>query len=93
MTLSEIIAVHSLAKSFGRIKAVDGIGFRVEKGELFAFLGPNGAGKSTTINMLCTLLSKDAGEIEICGFKAGRDDQRIRRSIGVVFQDTAWIIC
>ena len=86
---SNIITVTSLLKLFGNITAVNDINFSVKEGELFAFLGPNGAGKSTTINILCTLLAKDSGEVEICGLKAGRDDRDIRRQIGVVFQENS----
>jgi multidrug/hemolysin transport system ATP-binding protein len=87
--LNNIIKVKSLSKSFGKIKAVDDISFSVKTGELFAFLGPNGAGKSTTIHILCTLLEKDSGDIEICGLKVGKDDPKIRRQIGVVFQENS----
>ncbi len=85
--MKEIITVSGLTKRFGELTAVDGIGFSVHEGSLFAFLGPNGAGKSTTINVLCTLLEKTAGEVEIAGYRIGRDDESIRRTIGVVFQD------
>lgn len=85
--MSYIIEVKALVKHFGDLSAVDGISFDVESGELFAFLGPNGAGKSTTINMLCTLLKQNSGSIAICGYKAGKEDNEIRRRIGVVFQD------
>lgn len=78
-----------MVKRFGSLMAVNDISFSVREGELFAFLGPNGAGKSTTINILCTLLEKDAGEVEICGLKVGRDDQKIRSQIGVVFQENS----
>ncbi|MBD5552499.1 MAG: ATP-binding cassette domain-containing protein [Lachnospiraceae bacterium] len=82
-----IIEVEGLKKYFGEVKAVDDIGFQVEKGELFGFLGINGAGKSTTINMLCTLYRPTAGSIKICGFSAGREDGEIRKRIGVVYQN------
>lgn len=81
-----MIHVHQLKKSYGSIHAVKGIDFTVEKGSFFAFLGPNGAGKSTTINMLCTLLAKDEGDVTIHGHTLGKDDDCIRSSIGVVFQ-------
>lgn len=85
--MSDIITVSSLKKSFGKVKAVKGIDFSVEKGSLFAFLGPNGAGKSTTIDILCTLNKYDAGDIKIAGFDMEHEADKIRRSIGVVFQD------
>jgi len=85
--MDEIIKVKGLSKSFGEIKAVDNISFSVRKGELFGYLGVNGAGKSTTINMLCTLYSPDEGEVEICGFMLGRDNNAIRSKLGVVFQN------
>ena len=87
MRMNNIIEVHSLAKSFGSIHAVKGIDFSVEKGTLFAFLGINGAGKSTTIDMLCTLLKPDGGSAAIDGHILGAEDDRIRNSIGVVFQE------
>ena len=55
---SDIIKISHLNKSFGEVKAVNDLSFRVKKGELFAFLGVNGAGKSTTISILCGLLKK-----------------------------------
>ena len=58
---SDIIKISHLNKSFGEVKAVNDLSFRVKKGELFAFLGVNGAGKSTTISLLCGLPKKDSG--------------------------------
>lgn len=81
------IEVKGLKKAYGSIEAVKGIDFFVEKGKLFAFLGPNGAGKSTTINMICTFLKPDSGEILFENMKVGSDDQKIREKIGVIFQD------
>lgn len=86
--MSDIITVSSLKKSYGKVKAVKGIDFTVEKGSLFAFLGPNGAGKSTTIDILCTLNKYDEGKIEIAGYDMDRDAENIRKRIGVVFQDS-----
>lgn len=82
-----IIKVKNLKKYFGEVKAVNDISFQVGRGELFGFLGINGAGKSTTINMLCTVLKPTAGEIEVCGWRAGRKDEQIRKKIGVVYQN------
>lgn len=80
------IEVKDLKKSYGKLEAVKGINLSVEKQAFFAFLGPNGAGKSTTINMISTLLEKDAGSILINGYEIGRDDDEIRKEIGIVFQ-------
>ena len=86
--MEQIITVERLQKSFGPVRAVRGIDFYVEPGKLFAFLGPNGAGKSTTIDILCTLLQPDSGQVTLCGHLLGREDDAIRREIGVVFQDS-----
>lgn len=80
------ISVSGLTKSFGSVKAVDGLTFSVGRGEFFGFLGVNGAGKSTTINMLSTLISPTGGSAEICGGVLGKDDGEIRRKIGIVYQ-------
>lgn len=85
--MQHIIEVSGLSKSYGDIPAVRGIDFHVETGQLFAFLGPNGAGKSTTTEMLCTLLKPDMGEILIDGCRIGKQDEKIRSKIGVVFQN------
>jgi len=85
--MNKILEVSHLKKYFGQIKAVDDISFYVEKGKLFAFLGPNGAGKSTTIDIICTFLKPDDGTVSIDGHVLGKDDDKIRSSIGVVFQD------
>jgi multidrug/hemolysin transport system ATP-binding protein len=69
------------------VQAVKGVDFYVEKGKMFALLGPNGAGKSTIIDMLCTFLKPDAGEVEVDGMALGKDDAGIRKKIGAVFQD------
>lgn len=80
------LEVKDLVKSYGILKAVKGISFKVEKQAFFAFLGPNGAGKSTTINMISTLLEKDGGSISINGHLIGKNDNAIRKEIGIVFQ-------
>lgn len=86
--MDKIIEVKGLKKSFGDLRAVDGIDFYVEKGSLFAFLGPNGAGKSTTIDMISTQLKPDGGSAVLNGYALGKDDEQIRRKIGIVFQDS-----
>lgn len=84
--MEPIIQVKGLKKYFGEVKAVKGIDFQVERGELFGFLGVNGAGKSTTISMLCTVLRPTDGQAYICGMELGKDDEEIRKRIGVVYQ-------
>lgn len=83
-----IIEVENLEKSYGKVRAVDGISFAVERGCLFSFLGVNGAGKSTTINILCSILRKDGGRVKICGYDLDCAANEIKRRIGVVFQKT-----
>jgi len=82
-----IIRVENLEHSYGSFKAVDGISFTVKKGEIFSFLGPNGAGKSTAINILITLLSLQKGKATVAGYDVTADAQKVRESIGIVFQD------
>jgi ABC-2 type transport system ATP-binding protein len=83
-----IIKVDNLTKRFKTLTAVDGISFSVDEGEVFGFLGPNGAGKTTTINILCTLLAPTSGRAGIAGFDCETDPDRVRASIGLIFQDT-----
>ena len=83
-----IIQVEHLVKRFGAITAVNDISFEVEEGTIFGFLGPNGAGKTTTINILCTLLSPTLGKASIYGHDCTRESSAVRKSIGIVFQDS-----
>ena len=82
-----IIKVENLVKRFGELVAVDNISFTVPSGEIFGFLGPNGAGKTTTINILCTLSKPTSGRATINGFDVVRQQNQVRQSIGLVFQD------
>jgi ABC-2 type transport system ATP-binding protein len=82
-----MIKVENLEHSYGDFKAVDDISFSVKKGEIFSFLGPNGAGKSTAINVLITLLALQKGKASIDGHDVTKDPQKVRESIGIVFQD------
>lgn len=81
-----IIKVQGLTKKYGTVTAVDHISFEVERGTMLGFLGINGAGKTTAINMLSTLLKPDSGSATLCGHTVGRQDQEIRRKIGIVYQ-------
>ena len=84
--MKNIIEITDLKKSYGDVKAVDGISFNVKEGSLFAFLGLNGAGKSTTINIICSILKKDSGKILINGLDLDKDGDKIKYLIGVVFK-------
>lgn len=83
------IKVDNLTKRFDEVVAVDHISFTVDAGELFGLLGPNGAGKTTVINMLSTLLKPTSGYGAVAGFDISKSKDDVRRSIGVVFQETA----
>ncbi|CDB24879.1 aBC-type multidrug transport system ATPase component [Firmicutes bacterium CAG:552] len=83
-----IIEIKNLTKSFGEVKAVNGISLKVNKGELFAFLGVNGAGKSTTIDIMCGLLARDGGKVVIDGVDIDDDMKAVSSKIGVVFQNS-----
>jgi ABC-2 type transport system ATP-binding protein len=82
-----VIHVQDLVKTFGTVKAVDGVSFDVREGEIFAFLGPNGAGKTTTIQMLTTLQAPTSGSIRIDGLDPKTHPHEVRRRFGIVFQD------
>jgi ABC-2 type transport system ATP-binding protein len=84
-----IIKVENLVKKYGSLTAVDHINFEVAQGEIFGFLGPNGAGKTTTINILCTLARPTSGKATLNGFDVVRQQNQVRHSIGLVFQDSS----
>lgn len=86
--MKNIIEISHLNKTFVEVKAVQDLSFQVRDGELFAFLGVNGAGKSTTINIMCGQLSKDTGSVYIGGTDLDTDPDSIKRSLGVVFQNS-----
>jgi len=81
------IVAAGLTRFFDGFRAVRGVSFGVQEGEIFGFLGPNGAGKTTTIRMLCTLLRPSAGEAYVNGFNVVTQPMQVRRSIGIIFQD------
>ncbi len=86
--MKNAIEVINLQKKYGDMTAVNNISFSVKQGELFAFLGENGAGKSTTINMLSTILPKTSGKAIVMGHELGKEDDKIRNDIGIVFQNS-----
>jgi len=87
MPEENIIEIKNLVKKFKDLTAVNDISFNVKKGEVFAFLGPNGAGKTTTIKILTTLLKPTSGNIRINGFDPAYQQNQVRESFGIVFQD------
>jgi ABC-2 type transport system ATP-binding protein len=84
-----LIDVRNLSHSYGDRKALDGVSFSVERGEVFGFLGPNGSGKTTLFRLLCTLISPPPGTVSILGHDPATDRDAVRRDIGVVFQSPA----
>ena len=81
------VEARDVVKTFREIKAVDHVSFAVKPGEIFAFLGPNGAGKSTTIKMLTTMLRPTSGKLFLNGHDVTREQDLVRKSFGIVFQD------
>jgi ABC-2 type transport system ATP-binding protein len=81
------IVVDNLTKVFGHLVAVDHISFEVGEGEIFGFLGANGAGKTSTIMMLATALNPSSGMATVCGYDIVRERDRVRESIGIVFEE------
>ena len=84
------IVAKSLYKTYGSVKAVDGIDLYVKSGQVFGFLGPNGAGKSTTIKLLTTLIPPSSGKLNILGIDAIKNPLEIRNKIGVVLQQPSY---
>ncbi|MDR7555817.1 MAG: ABC transporter ATP-binding protein [Armatimonadota bacterium] len=80
------VVARGLTKQFGAFVAVDHIDLEIRRGEVFGFLGPNGAGKSTTIRMLCGLLDRSAGEVQVLGYDPAREPERLRPRIGYMSQ-------
>jgi ABC-2 type transport system ATP-binding protein len=80
------VACEALRHRFGQVRALDGVTFSVEPGEVFGLLGPNGAGKTTTIRVLATLLAVDEGSAHVFGADVRRESMRVRRMISYVPQ-------
>ena len=83
-----VIEVEELRKSYGDVEAVAGIGFHVDRGEVFAFLGPNGAGKTTTTEILEGYRTRSGGTVSVLGFDPAERSPEFRRRIGIVLQST-----
>ena len=86
MTTTAAIDAVGLVKSFGQLRAVDGIDLEVRQGEIYGVLGPNGAGKTTMLKMLATLLPIDAGQARVFGVDVAGEPHRIRQLVGVTGQ-------
>ncbi len=76
------VVVKNLTKQYNGQKAIDGIGFRVNQGEVLGFLGPNGAGKSTTMKIITSYLAPTDGDVEVGGYSVLQDSEKVRRLIG-----------
>jgi ABC-2 type transport system ATP-binding protein len=92
-----MIKTENLTKKFGDHLAVDRLTLDIAEGEVFGFLGPNGAGKTTTVRLLTCLIAPTAGRAKVLNYKIGRDDQSIRRNVGILTETpgmydrlTAW---
>lgn len=81
------IEVTSLKKQYGNLKAVDGISFTVNSGEVFGLLGPNGAGKTTTIEIMEGLRERDGGDVKVLGFDPWKKGYEVHNRIGVIPQE------
>ncbi len=89
MGVPPAIEVLNLHKSYGETRAVRGVSFNVQPGEIFSLLGPNGAGKTTTISMLCCLLRPDEGDARVLGHSIREDPQGVKTVLGFVPQELA----
>jgi ABC-2 type transport system ATP-binding protein len=83
------ILAESLVKTYGSVRALDGVDFEVKEGTVLGVLGPNGAGKTTSVRILTTLLRPDSGRAEVAGIDVLRDPDAVRRTIGVSGQYAA----
>ena len=86
MTPTAAVDTVGLVKTFGRLRAVDGVDLHVGQGEIFGVLGPNGAGKTTALRMLATLLPIDAGQARVFGVDVAREPHRVRQLVGITGQ-------
>ncbi len=82
------VSVRGLRKSYGTLKAVDGVDLEISRGEVFALLGPNGAGKTTTVEILEGFRHRDEGEVTVLGHDPGHERKALKPHIGIVLQST-----
>jgi ABC-2 type transport system ATP-binding protein len=83
------IEVRELVKRYGQVEALKGLDLTVQPGEIFGLLGPNGAGKTTLFSILATLRSPTTGTARVLGYDVTADRDRVRRAMGIVFQEPA----
>jgi len=89
MQTTQAIQAENLVKVYnGTVRAVDGVSFQVNRGEIFGFLGPNGAGKTTTVSMLSAGLRPTSGNAVVDGLEVSDDPEAVKRRIGVIFQES-----
>ena len=88
VTTTPALVVRGLRKSYGDVKAVDGLDLEVRSGECFGLLGPNGAGKTTTIEICEGLLERDSGDLELLGMTWEHEPQKLKEKLGIQLQDT-----
>ena len=81
-----MVRVESIRKVYGRLVAVDGVSFDVQRGEIFGLIGPNGAGKTTTLECVEGVRRADRGSISVLGLDPVRDRRALQRRIGVQLQ-------
>ena len=82
------VVVEDLRKSYGDLRAVDGLSFSVGEGEVFGLLGPNGAGKTTTVEILIGLRQRDGGNVRVMGLDPTREGEALKARVGVQLQQT-----
>ncbi len=87
--MESVISVKNVKKSFGKVKALNGVSIEVEKGKIYGLLGPNGAGKTTLVRALATLIDTDSGKITINGLDLSTKQDEVRRMIGLAGQFAA----
>jgi ABC-2 type transport system ATP-binding protein len=90
MTAAPIIAARDLRKSYGTLKAVDGVSFEVAEGEVFGILGPNGAGKTTTLEMIEGMRPIDGGTATVDGLDVAADPRAVKARIGIQLQSSSF---
>ncbi len=79
--MDEAIEVRNLSKNYGKVRAIRGISFKVDKGEIFGLIGPNGAGKTTALRIISTLLQVTSGSVKIFGYDLAKQPDKVRECI------------